>query len=93
MMEELCEQELIELGAKNTKVAYRGIYFEADLPTIYRINYTSRTISRVLAPLKSFHCRDANAIMKTGKKIEWDKLFSLDNTFAITSNVIKKFNY
>ena len=40
MMEELCEQELIELGAKNTRVAYRGIYFEADLITIYRINYT-----------------------------------------------------
>ena len=64
MMEELCEQELIELGAKNTRVAYRGIYFEADLLTIYRINYTSRTISRVLAPLKFFRCRDANSIMK-----------------------------
>jgi len=83
MMEELCEQELIELGAKNTKIAYRGIFFEADLTTIYKINYTSRTISRVLAPLKSFHCRDANAIMKLAKKIEWDKLLSLDNTFAI----------
>jgi len=34
MMEELCEQELIELGAKSTKAAYRGIYFMADLPTI-----------------------------------------------------------
>lgn len=88
-MEELCEQELIEIGAKNTKVAYRGIYFEADLTTIYRINYTSRTISRVLAPLKSFHCRDAKALMKRAEKIEWDKLFSLENTFAITSNVIK----
>ena len=30
MMEEICEQELIELGAKNTKISYRGIYFEAD---------------------------------------------------------------
>ena len=89
MMEELCEQELIELGAKNTKATYRGIYFEADFPTIYRINYTSRTISRVLAPLKSFHCKDANSIMKVAKKIEWEKLFSLENTFAITSNVIK----
>ena len=89
MMEELCEQELIELGAKNTKVAYRGIYFEADLLTIYRINYTSRTISRVLAPLKSFRCRDANAIMKMAEKIEWDKIFSLNQTFAITSSVSK----
>jgi len=89
MMEELCEQELIELGAKNTKAAYRGIHFEADLTTIYRINYTSRTISRVLAPLKTFHCRNADAIMKLAKKIEWDKFFSVNQTFAITSNVTK----
>ena len=89
MMEELCEQELIELGAKNTKVTYRGIYFEADLLTIYRINYTSRTISRVLAPLKSFRCGDANAIMKQAEKIEWDKIFSLNQTFAITSPLSK----
>ena len=89
MMEEICEQELIELGAKNTRIAYRGIYFEADLLTIYKINYTSRTISRVLAPLKSFHCRNADSIMKLAKQIKWDKMFSLDQTFAITSTVSK----
>jgi len=89
MMEELCEQELVELGAKNTRIAYRGIYFEADLFTIYKINYTSRTISRVLAPLKSFHCRNADSIMKLAKQIKWDKMFSLDQTFAITSTVSK----
>jgi len=89
MMEELCQQELIELGAKNTRVAYRGIYFEADLLTIYRINYTSRMISRVLAPLKAFHCRNADSIMKLAKQIKWDKMFSLDQTFAITSTVSK----
>jgi putative N6-adenine-specific DNA methylase len=88
-MEELCEQELIDLGAKNTRVAYRGIYFEADLLSIYRINYTSRMISRVLAPLKSFHCRNADSIMKLAKQIKWDKLFSLEQTFAITSSVSK----
>ena len=38
-MEELCEQELIELGASKTKIDYKGIYFHADIPTIYKINY------------------------------------------------------
>jgi len=89
MMEELCEQELIELGAKNTKLSYRGIYFEADKESLYRINYTARTISRVLAPLKSFYCNNANAIMKTAEQIEWDKIFSLNQTFSITSSVSK----
>jgi putative N6-adenine-specific DNA methylase len=87
MMEEICEEELIELGAKNTKISYRGIYFEADQKTLYRINYTARTISRVLAPLSNFYCRDAKAIMKESESIEWDKIFSVDQTFSITSSV------
>lgn len=89
MMEELCEQELIELGAINTKISYRGIYFEADKSTLYRINYSSRLITRVLAPLKSFYARSAKDIMKIASEIEWDKLFSVDQTFAITSTVNK----
>jgi putative N6-adenine-specific DNA methylase len=89
MMEEICESELKELGAKNTKVAYRGVYFEADKSTLYKINYTSRLITRVLAPLKSFHCRSAKEIMNVASKIEWDKFFTVDQTFAITSSVNK----
>lgn len=89
MMEGICEQELIELGAKNTKISYRGIYFEADHSTLYRINYTARTISRVLAPLKSFYCNNAHSIMKIAGQIEWEKIFSVDQTFAITSSVNK----
>ncbi|MDP2364599.1 MAG: class I SAM-dependent RNA methyltransferase, partial [Ignavibacteria bacterium] len=89
MMEEICEQELIELGAKNTKIAYRGIYFEADKSSLYRINYTARTISRVLAPLKNFYCRDAKVIMREAESVEWEKIFSVDQTFSITSSVNK----
>lgn len=88
-MEQLCEEELIELGAKNTKVIYRGIYFEADKISLYRINYTARTISRVLAPIVSFYCSNSNAIMKIAEKIKWDEIFSVDKTFAITSSVTK----
>lgn len=89
MMEELCEKELQELGAANTKVSYRGVYFEADVSTLYKINYTSRLLSRVLAPLKTFHCRNVEALIKAASKIKWEKLFSLDKTFAITSSVAK----
>ena len=53
-MENLCEEELIELGATETKTTYKGVYFKADIPTLYKINYTSRLLSRVLAPLLTF---------------------------------------
>lgn len=89
MMEELCEEELQELGAKNTKKDYRGIYFEADVPTIYRINYLSRMISRVLAPLKKFHCQNSEALLKAAKQIKWEEMLSVDKTFSITSSVSK----
>lgn len=89
MMEELCEQELIELGAANTKVSYRGVYFNADKETLYKINYTSRLLSRVLAPLKSFHCNNTNVLYKTSLQVKWEDFLSLDKTFSISASVSK----
>ncbi|MFA5804125.1 MAG: THUMP domain-containing protein [Melioribacteraceae bacterium] len=89
MMETLCEEELIELGAKNTKVAYRGVYFKADSASLYRINYTSRMISRVLAPLITFHCQNTNILIKTAEKIRWEEIFNIKQTFAISASVAK----
>ena len=89
MMEELCEQELIELGATNTKAAYRGVYFDADKTTLYKINYTSRLLSRVLAPLKSFHCHNTNVLYKSASQIEWEDFLSIEKTFSISASVAK----
>jgi putative N6-adenine-specific DNA methylase len=87
MMEELCEQELTELGAVNTKISYRGVYFEADAPTLYKINYTSRLMSRVLAPLITFYCDNPNVLSKTAEKIRWEELFPINKSFAISASV------
>lgn len=87
MMEEICQEELIELGAKNTEIAYRGIYFEADNQTLYNINYNSRLISRVLAPLVSFPCDRSAIILDVAQTIRWEKIFNLKQTFAITASV------
>jgi len=89
MMESLCEDELKELGAKNIKVAYRGVYFEADHASLYRINYTSRLVSRVLAPVITFHCQNTNVLIKTAEKIRWEEFFTVDKTFAISASVAK----
>ncbi|MFA5806250.1 MAG: THUMP domain-containing protein [Melioribacteraceae bacterium] len=89
MMETLCEEELIDLGAINTKAAYRGVYFEADSTALYRINYTSRLVSRVLAPLLTFPCHNTNILKKKAEEIRWEEIFSIDKTFAITASVAK----
>lgn len=89
MMEKLCEEELIELGATETKTDYRGVYFKADSETLYKINYTSRLISRVLAPLVSFPCHTEKILLKNAEKINWEKIFSIKETFAISASVSK----
>ena len=88
-MENLCEEELIELGATETKTTYKGVYFKADLPTLYKINYTSRLLSRVLAPLITFPCYTTNTLIQEAKKIYWEDFCSLEKTFAISSSVSK----
>ena len=86
-MEDLCKEELIELGTKDTEVSYKGVYFKADFPTIYKINYTSRLLSRVLAPLVSFPCRSTEYLYQRAKKIHWEDFCSLEKTFSISASV------
>lgn len=86
-MEELCEQELLELGATDTETAYRGVYFNADHPTLYKINYTSRLITRILAPLATFKIRDAKQLIPIAAEINWEDFLTLEKTFAITASV------
>lgn len=89
LMEELCEKELLKLGASDTSVTYRGVSFKSDIPVLYKINYTSRLISRVLAPLIKFYCPNTNTLIKIAKEINWEDFCSLDKTFAISSTVNK----
>ncbi|HHO76157.1 MAG TPA: class I SAM-dependent RNA methyltransferase [Deltaproteobacteria bacterium] len=86
-MEDLGREELISLGAQEVKPTYRGIYFSADQGALYRINYTARIITRVLAPLLSFDCHSTKYLYKTALTIPWSEIFSLDNTFVISANV------
>jgi putative N6-adenine-specific DNA methylase len=86
-LEDLGAQELSELGAQNIKPAYRGLYFEADKATLYRINYTSRLITRVLAPLVTFPCHSTPTLYKKAKETAWDSFLGTDQTFAVFSTV------
>ncbi len=61
----------------------------ADIPTLYKINYTSRLLSRVLAPLVTFPCHTTNTLIQKAKKIHWEDFLSNKKTFAISSSVSK----
>ena len=80
-------QELHDLGASNITPEYGGLYFNAGKEALYRINYSSRLVSRVLAPLVSFNCRAPEQLYKKARGIKWMDFISARGTFAVFGNV------
>ena len=85
--ENIAEKELKLLGATQLKNEFRGIHFSADQADIYKINYNARLLTRVLAPLITFTCRNRDDLYRAGKSVDWTTFFSLKNTFGIFANV------
>ena len=86
-LEDMGRKELQKLGAQEIKSAFKGFYFSADKATLYRLNYCSRFLSRILAPLIRFDCHSDKYLYKTASKINWQSLIELKNTFAVRANV------
>lgn len=86
-LEDIAREELQELGARDIKPGYRGFYFSADKASLYRLNYCSRLLSRILAPLIRFDCHSDKYLYRTASKINWPSLIDLKNTFAVKANV------
>jgi putative N6-adenine-specific DNA methylase len=86
-MEELAVEELQSLGADGFRIAYRGLQFQADQATLYRINYRSRLITRVLAPLITFGCYDTRYLYQKAREINWADFINTNQTLAVFANV------
>lgn len=86
-IKDLAEDELRSLGATDIAGAYRGIYFNAEPQALYRVNYQSRLISRVLAPLTSFHCPSDQTLYQQASKIHWEDFLDPSLTFAVFATV------
>jgi len=86
-LEELGAEELSQLNALNIQPVFRGMFFEADKAALYRINYSSRFLTRILAPLIRFQCFHTDSLYQRAKAICWADLFTVDHTVAIFANV------
>src|ERR1700733_2435215 len=87
-LEELLVEELQELGYSELRKGFRGVYVvNASFRAIYHLNYCSRIASRVLLPLKKFRCYNARSLYQELLAIDWSSYLSLNQTFAIDSNV------
>ncbi|MBN2415711.1 class I SAM-dependent RNA methyltransferase [bacterium] len=86
-VEELAMREAEALGADQVEQGFRGFSFKGSAEVLYRLNYQARLITRILAPLKEFRCRDTDAIYHAGKEIDWPRLFPVEKTFAVFGTV------
>ncbi|WP_231702116.1 THUMP domain-containing class I SAM-dependent RNA methyltransferase [Desulfoplanes formicivorans] len=86
-LEPLGAQELAELGATDIATTFRGLFFHADTPALYRIIYQSRLITRVNAPLISFACHATKYLYKRARAINWSDFMKVHQTFAVFSHV------
>ncbi|NOR51019.1 MAG: bifunctional 23S rRNA (guanine(2069)-N(7))-methyltransferase RlmK/23S rRNA (guanine(2445)-N(2))-methyltransferase RlmL [Gammaproteobacteria bacterium] len=79
----LLETELIQLGASQIDVRPRGVAFEADLETTYRICLNSRIANRILMPVTRFKASSPEAIYDEIKMIRWEKHLHSSGTLAV----------
>jgi putative N6-adenine-specific DNA methylase len=86
-LEELAAEELRTLGATDVQTAYRGLHFSAQPGVMYRINYRTQLVSRVLAPLARFGCHDTDYLYQRTRNIDWSQFLHPDQTFAVFANV------
>lgn len=90
-LEDILATELREIGAKDIVKHNRAISFIGNSETMYKANYQCRTALRILKPILKFKVQTSKALYRNVKKYEWERLFSLTETFAIDTVVSSEY--
>ena len=85
--ESILAKELRKLGAQDVKEGVRNVTFKGDKGFMYKANLALRTAIRILVPIHSFNLNNEDDLYNNLKKINWEKYFDVDKTFAINSAV------
>jgi putative N6-adenine-specific DNA methylase len=90
-IKDIVEEELISFGAQKTSQAYCGIHFTANTKVLYTINFQSRLINRVLAPLVSFNCSSDDQLYNGALQVGWEDFLDPSKTFAVFASVTNSY--
>lgn len=82
-LESAAADELRALGALEVETRFMGVAFAADKAALYRVNYGSRLISRILAPIAVFPFRSENDLYEEAVTLEWTDFLKPHQTFAV----------
>lgn len=86
-LEEVLAEELRQLGAINVEPGRRMVSFQGDKAMLYKANLHCRTALRILKPFYSFKAQNPDKLYDRVKEYDWNKLLSVDKTFAIEVTV------
>ncbi len=86
-LKELAIDELGKMGAVDIGPVFRGIYFTCPLETLYKINFSNRFISRILAPIAEFDCHSDRYLYQRITKINWSDFLKPELTFSVAATV------
>ena len=82
-LESLLLDEIQVMGATKVKETVAGVHFDGSLLTAYRSCLWSRLANRVLMPVATAECYNADDLYAAVKAVDWGKHLSLDGSFAI----------
>ncbi len=82
-LEQVLASELKALGMQKVEETSRAVLFEGSKRDLYTVNLACRTALRALIPIATFRAEDETQLYDGVKKIEWDQIFSLEETFII----------
>jgi len=86
-LEDVLAAELKNIGVSDIQVIKRGVQFRGEKEDMYKANYLCRTALRVLRPIGVFEVSDDVQLYEKVKKINWQEVFRLDQTFNINAHV------
>ncbi|MDR1102200.1 MAG: THUMP domain-containing protein [Tannerella sp.] len=93
-LEDVLAEELSALQAEGVEAGRRMVSFRGDRALMYRANMHCRTALRILKSLARFKAAGAGDVYEGVKKIEWERYFSPEKTFAVDAVIYSEsFNH
>jgi putative N6-adenine-specific DNA methylase len=86
-LEGLLTDELREMGIEDASPRPLGVEVKLSRDEVYKVVYGSRLASRVLRPLASFPCRNADELYEQAVKLKWNKILKPDQTLKVSASV------
>lgn len=85
--EEICAQELRQLGASKVEIGVRSVRFDGDLGFMYKANLNLRTAIKIVKPIAQFTLNNQEDLPRKMDQIDWSQWLTVDQSFAIDTTL------